>query len=93
MSTLNFPHLVQPSSLHWTNHWIMCTKLMICTRKPKGQIGLQLNHYENVIMCEFAIRIENRDHCTIDGYSELFGLALIALNISDGASVDAAVFW
>ncbi len=71
----------------------MCTNSWSVHENQKGRLGLQLNYYENVIMCEFAIHIENRDHCTIDCNSELFGLALIALNISDGASVDAAVFW
>ncbi len=74
-----FPHLVQPSSLHWTNHWMYVHKLMICTRKPKQIRTATESLWEcnHVWVCHTHW---NRDHCTIDCNRELFGLALIALN-------------
>lgn len=43
--------------------------------------------FYSVCLCEWIC-----DLCTIDCNSELFGLALVAHNVSDGADVDAAVF-
>lgn len=72
----------------------------------KGRLRLQINHchwneayvqichthwkscvFYSVCLCECIC-----DLCTIDCNSEMFGLALVAHNVSDGADVDAAVF-